>query len=105
MPGDTRTHLARLSRKRRAKPADLAAVTARQWQAVEAAEAVLLDAAAADDGTLALKAVHALTQAAGAYAKLLEVGEIEARLAEIEAALAGRSPALTPSRPFTSAQA
>ena len=49
--------------------------------------------------------LHALTQAAGAYAKLLEVGEIEARLAEIEAALAGRSPVLTPSRPFTSAQA
>jgi hypothetical protein len=32
-----------------------------------------------------LRAIHALSQACGQYAKLLEVGELEARLAALEA--------------------
>ena len=57
----------------------------RQWCAVLAAEAVLLDAAKAGDSALTLRGVHALTQATGAYAKLVEVGEFEARLTALEA--------------------
>ena len=84
MPIDTKTHLARLAKKKRAAPGNLADLLARQWRAVEAADAVLVDAAAANDSALVLKGVHALTQAAGAYARLVEAGEIEARLAEVE---------------------
>ena len=98
MPGDTRTHLARIAKARKAKPKDLDRVLEKQWRAVEAAEAVLLDAAKDGDRALALKGVHALTQAAGAYAKLLEVGELEARLAEVEAALDAQATAPSPLR-------
>jgi hypothetical protein len=41
------------------------------------------------DNALVLRAAHALVQACGAYVKVLEVGEYEARLAEIEARLNG----------------
>jgi hypothetical protein len=45
--------------------------------------------AASDDMTL--KAAHCISQCAGQYAKLLEIGEFEARLAAIEARLNGRA--------------
>ena len=41
-----------------------------------------MDASA--DPTTTLKAVHAITSASTAYAKLVEVGELEARLGELE---------------------
>lgn len=87
MPGDTRTHLARLARRDRSRAGDVAELKARVWRAVDAAEAVLTDAAADADAALVLRAVHALTQAAGTYARILETGEMEARLADLEARL------------------
>ena len=95
MPGDTRSHLARLAKKKRSAPGNIADLLERQWRAVEAAEAVLLDACTAEDATLVLKGVHALTQASGAYAKLIEVGELEARLADLEARLDPTAPSVS----------
>jgi len=60
---------------------------------MQAAETILDDAAEGRDGTTVLKAVHALTQATAAYARVTEAGELEARLAHLEAA----APAAPPS--------
>ena len=49
-----------------------------------------MDSAEAGDQAGVLKAVHAITQATGTFSKLVEVGEIEARLAEMETALEAR---------------
>ena len=98
VPGDTRTHLARIAKRRKREGGDLTKMRRTLWRAVEAAEASLLDAAAAEDAAAVLKAVHAITQASGAFARLVEVGELEARLAELESALAARAdgPAIRP---------
>lgn len=68
--------------KRRAKPGDVKDVQARVWEAVEAACAVLHDPET--DNALRLRAVHAVTQAAGSYTKIIEAAEFEARLEELE---------------------
>ena len=52
------------------------------WRVVLCAKDVLLDAST--DPTTTLKAVHAITSASTAYAKLIEVGELEARLSTLE---------------------
>ena len=59
------------------------------WRAMAAADDVLADKKA--EPTLKLKALHALTQASGAYLKIVEVGELEARLAVVEERLNDRS--------------
>ena len=56
------------------------------WKALAADDDVLADAKA--EPTLKLKALHALTQASGAYLKIIEVGELEARMKAIEERLA-----------------
>ena len=91
MPGDTKTHLARLAKRSRRSRGSLDAARLRLSSALDHAEAVMKDAAEAGDGALVLKAVHSITQATGSFAKLVEVGELEARLAELETALE-RSP-------------
>ena len=89
MPGDTKTHLARLAQRKRRSKGDLNGARLRLWAALEAAEACLQDAAAAGDRDGVLKACHAVVQASGAYARVFEVGELEARfsalLSEVEA--------------------
>lgn len=65
---------------RAAKAGDIADVRLKLWQAVEAAA----DALADDDLAVRLRAVHATTQAAMAYTKVLEAAEFEARLAAVE---------------------
>jgi hypothetical protein len=80
---------ARLTRKRRRKTGDLQALQRKLWGAIcEADDLIIL--AEADE--LRLKAIHALVQAGMAYAKVLEIGEHEARLAALEQQLrlAGR---------------
>jgi hypothetical protein len=80
---------ARLTRKRRRKTGDLQALQRKLWCAIcEADDLIIL--AEADE--LRLKAIHALVQAGMAYAKVLEIGEHEARLAALEQQLrlAGR---------------
>ncbi len=90
MPGDTKPHKAREAKKRRRirKLGDLTDMRRKLWQAITTAEDVLLDDQS--DAVMQLKAVHAITSASTAYAKLIEVGELEARLSELEASLANR---------------
>jgi hypothetical protein len=76
-------HAARLARKRRHKPGNLAELLRILWQALLEAEAVLA-VASGNDADLTLKAVHAIVQASSGYAKLLEVGEFEGRLKALE---------------------
>lgn len=76
-------HAARLARKRRHKPGQLPELLRVLWQALLEAEAVLA-VASGNDPELTLKAVHAIVQASAGYAKLLEVGEFEARLKALE---------------------
>jgi hypothetical protein len=90
MPGDTKTHLARLAKRSRRSKGDLDAARKRLFSALEHAEAVMRDAAAEGDAALVLKAVHATTQTTAAFARVVEVGELEARLAELEAAIETR---------------
>jgi len=84
-------HAAVLVRKRKHKPGQLIDLLKMLWQALLEAEAVL-ETASEDNPELKLKAVHAISQCGGQYAKLLEVGELEARLAAVEAALAKGAP-------------
>jgi hypothetical protein len=81
---------ARMAQKRRRKPGNLAQLVRILWQAVLEAQAVL---EGADEGEWerTLRAVHALGQVSGQYAKLLEIGEIEARLSALEQAQRGTS--------------
>ncbi len=75
-------HQARLAKKRARKPGNLAALQRLLWRALLTAEEILDSATEAD---MQLRAIHAISQASGQYAKLLEVGELEARLAALEA--------------------
>lgn len=59
-----------------------------QWRALSAAEEALYDAG---DASEVLKAVHAITQAASAYAKVSESHRLEERIAALEAAKASES--------------
>jgi hypothetical protein len=76
-------------RRRRRKVGDLAALQRKLWAAICEADDMIVGA---DADELRLKAIHALVQAGMAYAKILEIGEYEARLAALEQQLrlAGR---------------
>ena len=74
---------ARLGRKLRGKPGDLPQLQLILWHALKRAQGIL--EAATEDDDAALRAIHAISQVAGQYAKLLEIGEFEARLAALEA--------------------
>ena len=91
MPGDTKPHKAREAKKRHArlrKSGTIADMQRELWRAILCAKDVLLDAS--NDPATTLKAVHAITSASTAYAKLVEVGELEARLSELEKSLENR---------------
>ena len=77
-------HHARLAKKRARKPGNLAALTRVLWRAVLEAQEIM-DHADVDE--MKLRAIHAISQTSSAYAKLLEIGEFEARLAAVEAEL------------------
>ncbi len=87
MPGDTKSHKARIAKKaiRIRKLGDLTDTRRELWRAIVVARGVLTNAD--NPPELTLKAVHAITQASTAYVKLIEVGELEARLAELEKAV------------------
>lgn len=74
-------HAARAARKQKAV-GTIDDLREQVWHAIEAAAAVLHDPEA--DPTLRLRGVHAVTQAAGAYTKVLEACEFEARLRDLE---------------------
>ncbi len=67
--------------KRRGKPGTLEDARALLWRALSRAGELL----EMEDPALSLKAVHAVSQGAAAYARIIEVGEMEARLAALEA--------------------
>ena len=89
-PKNPTTHIARLAKRNRRAQGDLTEARKRLWRAIEMADACMMDAAAGDDRSGVLKAVHATTQAVSAYARVVEVGELESRLESLEAALAAR---------------
>lgn len=72
----------RLKRRRIRKVGDLGDARRKLWQAITAAEDVLLDHET--DAQTLLRAVHALTQATAAYTRLVEVNELEARIEALE---------------------
>jgi hypothetical protein len=82
------SHAARIAKKRSRKPGNLAQLVRILWQAVLEAQAVL-EGADEDEAELKLRAVHALGQVSGQYAKLLEIDELEARLSALEQAMKG----------------
>jgi len=69
-----------VSRKRRAPPGSLEDLRRELWHAVLTASE-LLDG---DDEATRLKAVHAMTQAAGQYRALYETMELQERVAALE---------------------
>jgi hypothetical protein len=71
-------------RKRRTKPGKLPDLVRVVWQALIEAESVL-QRTNGDNPELALKAVHAISQAAGMYVRLLETSDFERRLQALEA--------------------
>jgi hypothetical protein len=78
-----------MAKKRARKPGDLGALKITLWRAILEAERVLLES---EDDELSLKAVHAVSQASGQYLRLLEIGELEARVAALEASAAKVAP-------------
>jgi len=79
---------ARLAQRRPRKPGDLRQLTRVLWRAILEAEEILMNAG---DAELKLKAIHALSQCAGQYRGLIEVGEFESRLKALEDAKARRN--------------
>ena len=79
-------HQARLSKRRAHKPGNLADVLKVLWTALHDAEQLMY---AAEEPELRLRCIHAISQVSGQYSKLLEIGELEARLAVLEAAVHG----------------
>lgn len=81
---------ARIAKKRTRKPGKLLDLQRLLWRALLTAEEILDGAEGTADDPPAwvtqLRAIHALSQAAGQYAKLLEIGELEARISALEAA-------------------
>ena len=73
---------ARMARRQIRKPGDIHAVMRLLWRALKTAEDILDEA---EEPELTLRAIHAISQASGQYAKLLEIGELEARIAALEA--------------------
>jgi hypothetical protein len=71
---------ARQAKKAKAKPPSVKEAGLIVWQALEAAQAIL----EVPDPTLKLKACHCIFQGAQAFAKLLEIGELEARISQLE---------------------
>lgn len=67
-------------RKRRSKPGTLEDARALLWRALTRAGELLEE----EDPALSLKAIHAISQGAAAYARIVEVGELEARIAALE---------------------
>jgi hypothetical protein len=73
---------ARIGKRRRGKPGNLLDVQRELWHALQKALEVLDEAL---EPELILKGVHAVSQVSGQYAKLLEIGELEARVQSLEA--------------------
>ncbi|WP_424951021.1 hypothetical protein [Deinococcus sp.] len=77
-------------RKRRSKPGSIEDARALLWKALQRAgelleaETVKEDGSVTPDNHTALRAIDAISQGAAAYARIVEVGELEARIAALE---------------------
>ncbi|THF86136.1 hypothetical protein E7T09_12970 [Deinococcus sp. KSM4-11] len=69
--------------KRRAQPGTLEDARALLWRAL-ARVGDILDGEGVEDATV-LRALHGISQGAAAYARIVEVGELEARISALEA--------------------
>lgn len=88
MPNPNPSSARRAKKSKRVRAAgDLSELRAVLWSGIETA-AGSLDS---QDDAVRLRAVHAITQATGAYTKLVEASEFETRLAAVERKL-GTSP-------------
>ena len=82
-------HRGRLGKKLRGKPGDMPQLLLILWHALKRSQGVLDRVVEDDEATL--KACHAISQIAGQYAKLLEIGELEARIAALEQSQQGHT--------------
>jgi hypothetical protein len=80
--------MARIRRRRRAKPGSLEQLTAVLWRTVLEVEAMLNDAECPPERVL--RAGHCLAQLANSYRAVIEMASIEQRLAALERAAAER---------------
>ena len=93
--GDIRLAQGLSPRKRRRKPGDLAALRRVLWSVIVEVEALMEAPLGDDDGeadsrahhALVLKGAHALAQLSGAYTRVVEGGDLEARLVALEQAI------------------
>lgn len=76
--------LTEIGRKRRRKPGNLAALQRTLWAGLLRIEDVLND----PNPDRAIRAAHALAALSGSYLKALELTDLEARVAALEAQLA-----------------
>ena len=76
----------KLRRIRIRKPGDLATLKKKMWLAVLSAQTILTSPDVTPDQQL--RAVHALVQAGGAYAKLLETTDLQEQLEVLKAEMA-----------------
>jgi hypothetical protein len=85
-------------RKRRGAPGTIEDARALLWKALQRAGQLLEAETVKEDGTVtpdnhtALRAIHAISQGAAAYARIVEVGELEARIAALEGGEAEDTP-------------
>ena len=78
----------RLNLKKQRKPGTLDDAILKQWRAISAAEDVLYKAGAVNNHGGVLSAVHALTQAAGVYQRLMESRDLRDELQAVRDELA-----------------
>lgn len=71
----------RLAKRARRAAGDVGRLQQKLWQSILQAETVMLKEA---DDALTLKAAHCLSQVAMTYLKTVEIGELEARIEELE---------------------
>jgi hypothetical protein len=89
MPGDTKTHIARMSKKAKGKPGSLDDLTHTLWKAIKRLDdhlEQLSDSDGKTDTSELCKLTHCLSQSASVYARVVEVGELENRLEALEQA-------------------
>jgi hypothetical protein len=84
---NTSQYKARLAKRRAHKPGNLQDILKILWTAISDVEHLLYTAG--DDADLRLRCLHALSQSCGQYSKLLEIGELEARLSALEQQMQG----------------
>jgi hypothetical protein len=72
---------ARLAKRRKRAPGDLQELLRALWNAIADVETVMEGAESVED---VCKCAHALAGCGNTYAKLLQIGEYEARLARLE---------------------